>query len=93
MILRVRVTPNARSSSIIGWEGDPGAGRVLRVRVGAPAVEGKANGELISFLAKTLGLPKSSVVLNKGSSSRIKSIVIPDGTRLDTIHPDSAPQP
>jgi uncharacterized protein (TIGR00251 family) len=87
MILRVRVTPNARSSSIIGWEDDPGTGRVLRVRVGSPAVEGKANGELRSFLAKTLGLPKSSVVLDKGGSSRIKSILIPDGTRLDNILP------
>ena len=85
MILRVRATPNARSSSIIGWDEDPLAGRVLRVRVAAPPVEGKANEALRSLLAKTLGLAKSSVVLDKGGSSRIKSFVIPDGTPLDHI--------
>lgn len=85
MILRIRATPNARNSSVIGWEDDPAAGRVLRVRVGAPPVEGKANDELRAFLAKTLGIPKSSVVLNKGSSSRIKSFQIPDGTPLTPL--------
>lgn len=82
MVLRIRATPNARSSSVIGWDDDPVAGRVLRVKVGAPPSEGKANEELRSFLAKTLGIPKSSVVLDKGSSSRIKSFQIPDGTPL-----------
>ena len=82
MILRIRATPNARNSSVIGWEDDPVVGRVLRVRVGAPPTEGKANEELRAFLAKKLGVPKSSVVLDKGSSSRIKSFQIPDGTPL-----------
>ncbi|MEN9975238.1 MAG: hypothetical protein RLZZ282_1244, partial [Verrucomicrobiota bacterium] len=54
----------------------------LRVRVAAPPVEGKANSELRDFLAKWLGLPKSKVLLEKGSTSRIKSFDIPDGTPL-----------
>ncbi len=87
MILRVRATPNARNSAVIGWEDDPAAGRVLRVRVAAPPVEGKANEELRHFLARTLGLAKSRVVLEKGGSSRIKSFVIPDGTPLDPVNP------
>lgn len=83
MILRIRATPNARSTAIIGWEDDPLVGRVLRVRVAAPPVEGKANEALRSFLAKTLGLSKSKVQLEKGESSRIKCFIIPDGTSLD----------
>ncbi|MEI6178142.1 MAG: DUF167 domain-containing protein [Verrucomicrobiota bacterium] len=83
MILRVRATPNANRSEIIGWEDDPQAGRILRVRVAAPPVEGKANTELREFLAKSLKLPKSKVVLQKGNASRYKSFEIPDGTPLD----------
>jgi uncharacterized protein len=80
--IRVRATPNAHRSEIIGWEDDPQAGRILRVRVAAPPTEGKANAELREFLAKTLSLPKSKVVLEKGSTSRFKSFEIPDGTPL-----------
>ncbi|MEI8038088.1 MAG: DUF167 domain-containing protein [Verrucomicrobiota bacterium] len=82
MKLRVRATPNARRSEVIGWEDDAQAGRILRVRVAAPPTEGKANAELREFLAKTLGLPKSKVVLAKGNASRCKAFEIPDGTPL-----------
>jgi uncharacterized protein (TIGR00251 family) len=82
MKLRIRATPNAHKSEVIGWEDDPQAGRILRVRIAAPPVDGKANVELIEFLAKTLALPKSKVVLEKGGSSRFKTFEIPDGTGL-----------
>ena len=82
MKLRVRATPNAHRSEVIGWEDDPQAGRILRVRVAAPPVEGKANAALRDFLAMTLGLSKSKVVLEKGNASRYKSFEIPDGTPL-----------
>ena len=80
--LRVRVTPNARISEVIAWEDDMQVGRILRIRVAAPPVEGKANEELRNFLAKALNLPKSKVLLEKGGSSRIKSFEIPEGTKL-----------
>ena len=80
--LRVRATPNARRSEISGWDHDPQAGRVLRVRVAAPPTEGKANAALRDFLAAALGLPKSQIRLDHGASSRIKTFTIPDGTTL-----------
>jgi hypothetical protein len=82
MKLRVRATPNARQSAIIGWADDPQAGRVLLIRVAAPPAEGKANAELREFLANCLGLAKSQILLEKGGSSRIKTFEIPDGTPL-----------
>jgi uncharacterized protein (TIGR00251 family) len=82
MKLVVRAVPNASRSEIAGWEEDPRAGRVLRVRIAAPPVEGKANTALREFLAKALGLSKSSVTLEKGDSSRLKTFTIPDGTLL-----------
>jgi len=82
MKLRVRATPNARRSEIIGWEEDPQAGKILRVRIAAAPVDGQANAALRDFLAKVLGLPKSKVSLEKGSSSRYKTFDVPDGTSL-----------
>ena len=83
MKLVVRIVPNASRSEICGWEEDPRAGRVLRVRVAAPPVEGKANAALREFLAKSLGVPKSAIVLEKGETSRLKTFTVPDGLRLE----------
>ena len=82
MKLRVRATPNAKRSGILGWVDDPSSGRVLRVQVAAPPVEGKANEELRAFLAKTLGVPKSQVLLDKGGTSRVKVFDVPDDAAL-----------
>ena len=82
MKLPVRAVPNARTSEILGWEEDALAGRVLKVRITAPAVDGKANEALREFLAKSLGLPKSKVTLERGSTSRVKMFTVPDGTTL-----------
>ena len=82
MKIRIRVTPNASRSGIAGWEVDPVAGRVLRVRVAAPPVEGKANEELRGLLAKALGVSKSQVTLDKGGTGRVKTFIVPDSARL-----------
>ena len=82
MKLRVRATPNARKSEIIGWETDEQAGPILRVRIAAPPVDGRANVVLRDFLAISLGLAKSKVILEKGTTSRFKTFEIPDDTVL-----------
>lgn len=80
MQLRVKATPNARQSEILGWEEEPNLGRVLKVRIAAPPTGGKANAALREFLARSLGVPKSQVILEKGDSSRLKTFTIPDGS-------------
>lgn len=82
MRLPVKAVPNARVSEILGWEDDAQAGRVLKVRVAAQPVDGKANEALREFLAKSLGVAKSKVVLERGGSSRVKMFEVPDGTVL-----------
>lgn len=79
MKLALKVTPGASRSEILGWENDyPQVGRVLKLRIAAPPVDGKANKEITAFLAKSLGVPKSSVEILHGSSGRIKMVQIPD---------------
>ena len=82
MKLHVKATPNARKSEVIGWEDDPMLGRIIRVRIAAPHVEGKANTALQSLLADWLGISKSQLSLDKGGKSRVKTFSIPDDYQL-----------
>jgi uncharacterized protein (TIGR00251 family) len=47
-----------------------------RVRVAAPAREGKANRELIRYLSRVLGVPGSAVSLLRGEASRHKVVAV-----------------
>lgn len=86
MKIALKVTPGARRNEILGWEEDyPQIGRVLRVKIAAPPVEGKANKEIVAFMAKTLSIPKSSVELLHGSTGRIKLIQVPDEADLSPL--------
>ncbi len=51
----------------------------------APPVEGKANRELLAFLAKELGVSKSAISLRSGAKSRVKSVEIEGEVDLDGI--------
>lgn len=83
MRIRVNVAPNAKRSEVVGWEDDPSAGRVLRVRIAAPPVEGKANRELEKRLAEHFGVPKSRVRVVKGEGSKRKLVELPDAVLGD----------
>lgn len=88
MKIALKVTPGARKNEILGWEDDyPQIGRVLRVKIAAPPVEGKANKEITAFMARALGIPKSAVELLHGSTGRIKLIQVPEGTDLSPLSP------
>lgn len=69
--LRVRLTPRAARNQIDGWDGD-----LLRVRVTAPPVEGKANYALLRLLADALDVSPSRLRLIKGQTSREKVIAV-----------------
>ncbi|WP_292065383.1 DUF167 domain-containing protein [Brevundimonas sp. UBA7664] len=74
--LPVRLTPGASVDRIDGWDVDAEGRPVLKVRVRARPVEGEANAALVKLIAKTLGVPKSAVVLQRGGQSRTKMLVI-----------------
>ncbi len=70
-LIRVRLTPRAGRNQIDGWDGD-----LLRVRVAAPPVEGRANDALLRLLAEALGVPRSQLQLVRGRTSREKVIAV-----------------
>ena len=74
--LAVRLTPRGGREAIDGWAVDGDGRPYLKVRVAAPPVEGAANAALIAFLAKTLGVSKSSLAIASGAGARLKLIDI-----------------
>jgi uncharacterized protein len=69
--LNVHVQPRASRTEIAGVHGT-----ALKVRLHAPPVDGAANDELIDFLSKRLNVPKKSISILAGQSSRAKIIEI-----------------
>lgn len=74
--LFVRVTPNAGRNAIEGVEQRDDGSAVLRLRVTAVPDKGKANAAVIALLAKALGIPKSSISVSNGQTSRLKTLAI-----------------
>jgi len=67
----IRVQPRARKNAIIGEIGD-----ALKIALTAPPIEGRANEACIEFLAEFLKVPRSSVTIAAGETSRNKVIRI-----------------
>jgi uncharacterized protein (TIGR00251 family) len=66
---QVKVHPRARKNAVTGVLGD-----VLKLALTAPPVEGRANEACIAFVAQLLNVPRSSVTIAAGESSRQKLI-------------------
>jgi len=69
--LLVSASPRASRTEVAGVV----EGR-LRVRIAAPPVEGAANGELVRFLARSLGVPRSAVTVTAGATGRQKTVLV-----------------
>lgn len=80
LLLSVHVTPNSRENAIISFDG-----QMLDVKIAAPPINGKANRELIRFLAEKLGTAPSAISIVSGFTSRQKRLQIPDGITLDKL--------
>jgi uncharacterized protein YggU (UPF0235/DUF167 family) len=68
----VRVKPGARSTAIEGC-----LAGALKVAVSAPPDRGRANEAVVTLLAAALGLPRASVTIVSGTTSRTKVVAVP----------------
>ncbi len=69
--MTVRLVPRASRSEIVGSEGD-----MVKIRLSAPPVDGKANEALVKFLAEKLNVPRANVEIVTGQTSRRKVVRI-----------------
>ncbi len=67
--LRFHIVPNAKQNKVMGERGD-----AIKIKLRAPALEGKANAAVRSFLAEELKISERSIVLERGQKSRQKII-------------------
>ncbi len=75
VVLRVKVQPKSKQERVVGIEGS-----VLKIRVNAPPEKGKANEACIKLLSKVLKVPKGSIELIQGQTSKNKVFSIRDIT-------------
>lgn len=70
-MLHVYVQPKASKTRIVGiFDG------CLKIAIAAPPVEGKANEEVVKFLARLFNIPGRAVVIQAGAQSRRKRVFI-----------------
>ncbi|HOG17006.1 MAG TPA: DUF167 domain-containing protein [Syntrophales bacterium] len=75
---QVQVVPRASRTEVAGLHGN-----ALKLRVAAPPVEGKANEEIVRFLAGLLGLRKADVSITAGLTSKRKTVLVRGTTAKD----------
>jgi uncharacterized protein len=82
LCITLHVLPNARRTEIAGRHGES-----LKVRVAAPALEGRANALLIEFLRKKMDVPAHRVTITRGAHGRRKTveIIAPGSTALRVV--------
>lgn len=70
VVIKVKVTPNSSRNAVLDTPD------LLTVKLTSPPVEGKANKELLRFLAKTMHVAPSSITIVRGHSSREKTLLV-----------------
>jgi uncharacterized protein (TIGR00251 family) len=71
VILAVKVTPSAKRNMVMASKDG-----IWSLKIAAPAIDDRANKELLAFLSKTLGIRKNALSIIKGFSSRNKLICV-----------------
>ncbi len=80
ILLNVKVVSNSSKNSVEGVEDN-----YLKIKITALPEKGRANRELVRFLASLLGVRKSSVTVSKGRTSRFKTITIASNLPEDKL--------
>ena len=79
--LTLQIQPNAKKSGVAGYFGD-----LLKIRLHAQPIDGKANEALISYLADALEVPKRAVSITHGHTAKRKTVEIRgDHLTVDTV--------
>ena len=80
LLLDCHLQPRASKDEFAGLHGER-----LKIRLTAPPLDGKANAQLLAFLAVAFGVAKSQVSLESGEQSRQKRVRIRQPQRLPAL--------
>ena len=81
IIAYIKISPNAKRNEIIKTEAE------VKIKITAQPIDGKANKYLVEFLSKTFKIPKTSIEILKGETSKDKAILFrtTDSKKLENI--------
>jgi uncharacterized protein (TIGR00251 family) len=71
VIISLYIQPGASKTEVIGEHNG-----LLKIKIKAPPVDGKANEEVLRFLSKVLNVSKSQIEILKGDKSREKKVLV-----------------
>jgi uncharacterized protein len=75
-VIAIRVTPRSSKPGVGGWRKDADGREELEVRVSAAPTDGEANAAVVKLLARELGVPKGSIKIVGGETSRHKRVAL-----------------
>ena len=82
IVLRIFLQPKASRDAVVGLQGEE-----IKVAITAPPVDGKANEHVRKYLAKLFKTAPSNVTIEKGETSRHKTISIKKAAKLPDGYP------
>lgn len=68
LVIKIKIVPNSSKNDIIIED------EFIKVKVTAQPIENKANKALIEFLSKKFKIPKTSIQIVKGDTSKEKTL-------------------
>ncbi len=69
IIANIKISPNSKKNEIIN------EGEIIKIKITAQPIDGKANKALVEFLSKNFKIPKTSIKILKGETSKEKTIL------------------
>ncbi len=69
IIANIKISPNAKKNEIIKTETE------VKIKITAQPIDGKANKALVEFLSKEFKIPKTSIEILKGETSKEKTLL------------------
>lgn len=69
IVVKIKISPNSKKNEIIN------EGEFSKIKITAQPIDGKANKALIEYLSKTFKIPKTSIQIIKGETSKEKTIL------------------
>lgn len=69
LLIRIKIVPNSSKNDLIIED------EFIKVKVSAQPIENKANKALIEFLSKRFKVPKTSIEIVKGDTSKEKTLL------------------
>lgn len=81
LIVCIKISPNSKNNEIIKNENE------VKIKITAQPIDGKANKCLTEFLSKTFKIPKTSIKIVRGETSKEKTIlfVTSDKEKIDLL--------